>query len=1467
MKPQKSIILTTSSFLLSRKNSIESKKLLALLSKMLCCCFLLFLNLHLSATGKSFNNEYKEFADPAGTVTNTSLFSSGGTTTGTNSVCNGINTGIINLSGQSGSVIRWEQSTDVGVTWNPISNTGTSQVYNNLTQTTKYRAVVQNGVATPLYSTIATITVTPVPSASINYAGSPYCSSLASASVTRTGTTGGTYSSTSGLTISSSSGKITISTSTPGSYIVTYAIAPTGGCGSFTTTASITITAAPVAAISYSGSSFCSNASVATVTRTGTAGGTFSSTSGLAIDPVTGDITPATSTPGSYTVRYTIVAAGGCSVYTATTPVTIGMVASASISYAGSPYCGNTLTATVTRIGTAGGNYSSTPGLFINSITGKITIGSSTAGTYTVTYTIAASGGCDAFSTSTSITIFENPSATISYAGNPYCSNGGTATVSRTGSAGGVYSSTAGLSINPSTGDINLDASTVGTYTVNYTVTPSGGCTIYTRTTSVTISTPLSATIIYNGNPYCSDGGIATVTRTGSAIGTYSSAAGLNISSTTGKITLATSVAGTYTVSYTLISGGCTTIATAPVTINATPSATIHYDGNSFCPYGGIATVTRIGTEGGLYSSTSGLEIDPATGDITFAASIAGTYTITYSIAPVDNCPGFSTSTIITLYNQPMPPVAFDQQVCSNGDNTQTLTATATGGTITWYDEAEAGNVVASPVQTGVGTVTYYAEASNGGCISAVRKAVTLTINAAPAAPVSNGDQSVCSDGSISQTLTATASSPDAITWYDAAAGGNIIIPQQVGPGSNSYYAQASNGTCNSPVRTQVTLTINPVLATPGPISGLLNVCPMIGSATPTTYSINPVAGASSYTWQVPLGTALISGQGTTSIQVTFDNSFAYTHSIFTVIAESNSCTSAASELEVLKILPGIATSINGPANVCEFIGSTANAVYSVDPVENATSYTWTVSGSASIVSGQGTTNVEISFLDSFNYGSIKVTANSNCGNRAARSLSISIYAPATPGSITGLNSVCSFVGTGTTVGYSIRPAPNAVSYLWTVPDHVTLMSGQGTTDITVTFDSGYTTSLIKVRSVGSCVSSNDRSLLVNTPAGLRPGIISGPVNACVFINSGNEATYTIKKVLNAGAYLWSVPTGATITSHPGGNNENDTIIKVTYDDSFIAGSKISVQSISCIPGNARTLTISRTLPSKPGSITGSVNVCEFMASASNPGGLPVTYTIQKFTSAQSYIWTAPEHAAITRHPAGAGINDTIVEITYDSDFVQGTLSVAVANGCGAGIARTLSVTRATPGSISNIQVTQVSTCPDRTYTYTLLAMPSNATSILWTIPADGMLVSGQGTISVTISYPSAKITGTVTARAYNNCSFGTLRTMNINLPVCTTEFGRMITGPDKIAVPAIQGEFKAKVFPNPVISDFKIAIVSVSQEPMYIRITDMLGNEMKRIVAVSKEIVVHTNDLNKGTYLVEITQGKNKTVEKFIKL
>ena len=82
-----------------------------------------------------------------------------------------------------------------------------------------------------------------------------------------------------------------------------------------------------------------------------------------------------------------------------------------------------------------------------------------------VSYTIIATGSCGSFTVTTPVIITAAPSATISYA-TPVCVGTGSINVTHTGTTDGTYSSATGLSINATTGAINIAASTPGNYTV-----------------------------------------------------------------------------------------------------------------------------------------------------------------------------------------------------------------------------------------------------------------------------------------------------------------------------------------------------------------------------------------------------------------------------------------------------------------------------------------------------------------------------------------------------------------------------------------------------------------------------------------------------------------------------------------------------------------------------------------------------------------------------------------------------------------------------------------------------------------------------------------------------------------------------------------------------------------------------------------------------------------------------------------
>gem|GEM_PF-4502692 len=557
----------------------------------------------------------------------------------------------------------------------------------------------------------STITITAEASASISYVGSPFCTSITTPqAVTQAGTTGGSYSSSTDLNINASTGAITPSLSIPGIYTVTYTVAASGGCAAVSTTASVTITAAPTAIISYAGP-FCKSETVLqNVTLNGTGaytGGTFSATpSGLTIvssGTNAGAITPNTSSAGTYTVTYTIPASGGCAAVPVTTTVTITPTpVTPIISYSG-PYCtSENAPQAVTQTGAIGGTYSASPsGLSINASTGAITPSLSIPGIYTVTYTVAASGGCAAVSTTASVTITAAPTAIISYAG-PFCKSETVlqnVTLNGTGAyTGGTFSATpSGLTIVSSgtnAGAITPNTSSAGTYTVTYTIPASGGCAAVPVTTTVTITpTPVTPIISYSG-PYCtSENAPQAVTQTGAIGGTYSaSPSGLSINAITGAITPSASTAGTYTVTYTVAAaGGCAVVsATTTITINAVPSflntsISICSDlpiGFTFTsnPTPGVSSWNIVDTimQSGLIPSNTNFQMAPngstTTANLSAIANdvytnTSGTNkTVTYKVVPTgsNGCLGDTFNIFVTILPEPVVSDTLYQNICSN---------------------------------------------------------------------------------------------------------------------------------------------------------------------------------------------------------------------------------------------------------------------------------------------------------------------------------------------------------------------------------------------------------------------------------------------------------------------------------------------------------------------------------------------------------------------------------------------------------------------------------------------------------------------------------------------------------------------------------------------------------------------------------------------------------------------------------
>jgi gliding motility-associated-like protein len=441
----------------------------------------------------------------------------------------------------------------------------------------------------------------------------------------------------------------------------------------------ITVIVQPtVTSIDYAGKPFCTSAGVKPVTLNGSPGGSYSSTAGLTVDSSNGNITPGAA--GVYTVTYTIAATNGCSDASGFTTVTITQLPSVEISYPGTPFCKSDANAKSVSFANGkgaytGGSYSSTEGLTISSGNGDITPSSSTPGTYTVIYTIPASGGCSEETATTTVTITLLPEATISYSQTSFCTSDEAKSVILTGTQGGTYSvSPVGLTINGGNGDITPGSSTPGSYTVTYTIQAAAGCGEVTAQTDVAITQAPSATISYAKAAFCISAEVQEVDLDGTGAytgGNYVAIpGGLTIHPSTGAITPGSSQTGTYTVTYNIPPfAGCEPAkAITQVTIDPLPTAKISTAEKSICP-DEILTISGAVTNGILsWSSNGGGSFsDPAAATTTYSPSVSdagNTVTLTLTATSNNAC---APAEIATDTYQ-LPVIPFPEKPIVNGE-------------------------------------------------------------------------------------------------------------------------------------------------------------------------------------------------------------------------------------------------------------------------------------------------------------------------------------------------------------------------------------------------------------------------------------------------------------------------------------------------------------------------------------------------------------------------------------------------------------------------------------------------------------------------------------------------------------------------------------------------------------------------------------------------------------------------------
>lgn len=639
---------------------------------------------------------------------------------------------------------------------------------------------------------------------------------------------------------------------------------------------------------------------------------------------------------------------GGCTATSNVGRVTITAQPSGNFSYSSYGYC-NSETAIQTIASSnfvgAAGTFSAPSGLSINSSTGAIDPSLSTPSTspYIVTYSVPASNGCNAYSSTTSVTIERAGAGTFSYPSSVLCkSTSGVVSPTVVGAAGTGNStwfigSPSGLAMNGS-GVITPSSSNAGNYTVTYYRSASGVCPTYSISIPVSIQNGGTVNAGSSFTKSCSansNGGTIGETNDGS---TYSWTPSAGLSSTTiSNPTANPSVTTTYTV--TKGSGTCASTGQVTVTVNNTPPVA-----NAGSGFTKTCSENTSGAQIGM-TPVSGVSYSwsPSTG--LSASNIANpianpnattTYTLTATNTS-NNCSASSSVTVTVSGSNPTITSSSGASRCGAG--TVVLSASPSAGTINWFSSSSGGTSLGTGTTFTTPSIstntTYYAQVSNGACTNSTRTAVVATINSAPVIttqPVASS--TYCQNSSpspITISATAGAGSISTYQWFSNTSSSNTggtsisganwlsYYPPGNVAGTRYYYCVVTNSQgCST------TSNVGAVTITPQPSGNFsysaYGYCNSV--STIQTIASSNFVGAQG-TFSAPSGLSINSATGAINPSLSTPNSTPYT--VTYTVPAGNGCSAYSSTTSVTIEMQGAGTFSFPSSTLCKGVSGTVS--------------------------------------------------------------------------------------------------------------------------------------------------------------------------------------------------------------------------------------------------------------------------------------------------------------------------------------------------------------------------------------------------------------------------------------------------------------------------------------------------------------------------------------------------------------
>lgn len=729
------------------------------------------------------------------------------------SVCSGSNATLKVTSSVSGVVIDWFSTPSGGTSLITSPNYTTPPL--NATTTYYVQATSGSGCVSP--RTAVTVTVTSLPP-DPTVTGTTTCSG-SSATLTASGS-GGNYqwfaSATSSTPLSTSNPYQTPVLNTTSTF---YVQSVNGSCRSARVAVTVTVSPKPPTP-SAAGQVICSG-STATLTAKAQSG-TFewynAATGGTLLSSNATYTTPALTANTTYYVQ---TVSSGCT--SSRTPVQVQVLPVPPAPTASNATVCSGNSATLVASAAGGGNFewydAPTGGTLLASNQVFTTPPLTANTTYYVQNT--SSNGCAGPRTAVKVTVTPNPTQPTVSGGTTIC-QGTTATLTASAPGGTIQWFDAANGGNLLATGNTYTTQPLSATTTFYAQDTLGQCASSRAPVTVNVTPTPTPAFQYSSGTYCPASPDPTPVK--NVPGTFSaSPAGLTIDPNTGKITIATSALGNYTVSFNS-TGTCASTTFAKISIDTIPNAQFSYAG-PYCQDGTNPLPTfPVGASAGTFSAApAGLVfVSTSTGEINLAKSAPGTYTVTNNIVASGSCPGNSSTNTVTI-NQATTISAGPNQTVGTGRPVQ-LAGSFSGGpgvTVQWSGGSGSFSNPTSPTaiytpaagETSV-TLTLTSVNPPGPCGSK-SSTMKITIGSPPTAPTASGT-TICAGN----TATLAATAPGGIyQWYDAATGGTLLATgaaytTQPLITTTSFYVQTTiNGVASN--RTQVTVTVNPVPAAP----------------------------------------------------------------------------------------------------------------------------------------------------------------------------------------------------------------------------------------------------------------------------------------------------------------------------------------------------------------------------------------------------------------------------------------------------------------------------------------------------------------------------------------------------------------------------------------------------------------------------------------------------------------------------